>query len=254
MVDFKRISSESQATLDRLGVTMYENTMIDTLPVGYMQFAEIARELDKSNIKVLILDEPTAVLTESEAQIVLRIVKHLSDMGIAVILITHRIADIMQVGDTVTVLRDGKNVKTVSVKGVSEGEIAQLMVGRDLDLSGIKENKKEFNPEVAVSLKNLKVDMPGEVVKGVDLEIHKGEIFGIGGLAGQGKVGIANGIMGMFHTEGEIRISGKPLKLNSPKDSIKAGLAFVSEDRRKMGFAPDLTIAENYYRAIYYQS
>lgn len=87
--------------------------------------------------------------------------------------------------------------------------------------------------------------MPGEVVKGVDLEIHKGEIFGIGGLAGQGKVGIANGIMGMFHTEGEIRISGKPLKLNSPKDSIKAGLAFVSEDRRKIGFAPDLTIAEN---------
>lgn len=245
MVDFKRISSESQATLDRLGVTMYENTMIDTLPVGYMQFAEIAREIDKSNIKVLILDEPTAVLTESEAQIVLRIVKHLSDMGIAVILITHRIADIMQVGDTVTVLRDGKNVKTVSVKGVSEGEIAQLMVGRDLDLSGIKGNKKEFNPEVAVSLKNLKVDMPGEVVKGVDLEIHKGEIFGIGGLAGQGKVGIANGIMGMFHTEGEIRISGKPLKLNSPKDSIKAGLAFVSEDRRKIGFAPDLTIAEN---------
>ena len=244
-VDFAKISSESQHTLNRLGVEMQESSMIETLPVGYMQFAEIAREIDKENTKVLILDEPTAVLTESEAELVLNIVQHLSDMGIAVVLITHRIQDIKQVADTVTVLRDGKNVRTVAVKDISEGEIAQLMVGRDLDLTAIEKRSGELTGEIALTTKNLVVDMPGEQVNGVDLEIRKGEIFGIGGLAGQGKVGIANGLMGNYPTEGEISVFGKPLKLNSPKDSIAAKLAFVSEDRRRMGFAPNLSIGEN---------
>lgn len=244
-VDFAQISRDSQATLDRLGVTLDEGRMVDSLPVGYMQFVEIAREIDKENIKLLILDEPTAVLTESESEIVLRIVKRLSKMGIAVLLITHRIGDIMEVADMVTILRDGKNVKTVAVADTTAGEIAQMMVGRDLDLSAIEKRTETLSEEVVLSVRNFKVDMPGEAVKGVDLQVRKGEILGIGGLAGQGKIGIANGLMGLFPATGEAVVFGKALKLNSPKSSINAGLAFVSEDRRRMGFAPDLSIAEN---------
>lgn len=244
-VDFAQISRDSQATLDRLGVTLDEGRMVDSLPVGYMQFVEIAREIDKENIKLLILDEPTAVLTESESEIVLRIVKRLSKMGIAVLLITHRIGDIMEVADMVTILRDGKNVRTVAVADTTAGEIAQMMVGRDLDLSAIEKRTETLSEEVVLSVRNFKVDMPGEAVKGVDLQVRKGEILGIGGLAGQGKIGIANGLMGLFPATGEAVVFGKALKLNSPKSSINAGFAFVSEDRRRMGFAPDLSIAEN---------
>lgn len=244
-VDFDRISQESQQVLDKLGVNLKEGEMIDTLPVGYLQFVEIAREIDKENIKLLILDEPTAVLTESEAEIVLKIVKRLSDIGIAVLLITHRINDIMEVGDTVTILRDGRNVKTMPVAETTAGEIAQLMVGRALNLDAIQKRETPLSGEIAMTLRDFWVDMPGENVKGIDLEVRKGEILGIGGLAGQGKVGIANGIMGMFPARGEVSVFGKPLKLNSPKDSIGAKLAFVSEDRRRVGFAPDLSIAQN---------
>ncbi len=246
-VDFDKIREDSRGALDKLGVDLDVNADVQSLPVGYMQFVEIARELDKSNIKLLILDEPTAVLAESEAEIVLGIIKRLSKMGIAVLLITHRIGEIMEVADTVTILRDGVNVKTMKIAATTAGEIAELMVGRELvavqhqDQVESKEEKKE----IAVSIRSMKVEMPGERVNGIDLDVYKGEILGIGGLAGQGKLGIANGIMGIYPTTGEVTVFGQPLKLNSPKDSIAAKLAFVSEDRKRQGFAPDLSIEMN---------
>ena len=184
-VDFEKIREDSREALDKLGVDLDVNADVQSLPVGYMQFVEIARELDKSNIKLLILDEPTAVLTESEAEIVLGIIKRLSKMGIAVLLITHRIGEIMEVADTVTILRDGVNVKTMKIADTTAGEIAELMVGRELvavqrqDKNESEEEKKE----VAVSIRNMKVEMPGERVTGIDLDVYKGEILGVGGLA-----------------------------------------------------------------------
>ena len=246
-VDFDKIREDSKQALDKLGVELDPEADVQTLPVGYMQFVEIARELDKSSIKLLILDEPTAVLAESEAEIVLGIIKRLSKMGIAVLLITHRIGEIMEVADTVTILRDGDNVKTMKTADTTSGEIAELMVGRELVASENRERSEheDENKEVAISIRNMKGDMPGERVNGIDLDVYKGEILGIGGLAGQGKLGIANGIMGIYPTTGEITVFGQPLKLNSPKDSIAAKLAFVSEDRKRQGFAPDLSIELN---------
>lgn len=241
-VDFPKIQEDSRNTLNKLGVSLDETEMIDSLPVGYMQFVEIAREIDKSNVKLLILDEPTAVLTESEAEIVLKIVKRLSDMGIAVLLITHRINDIMSVGDMVTILRDGKNIKTMKVQDTTAGEIAELMVGREVDMDAVDRRDISSFKEVALSVRNFKVDMPGEEVKGIDLDVYKGEILGIGGLAGQGKVGIANGIMGLYPAQGEVTVFGKTLKLNSPKDSIQAKLALCVG-----GSSPYRFRAESFY-------
>lgn len=244
-VDFKRLMSESRTALEKLDVSLRAEDSVDDLPVGYMQFVEIAREVDKTNMKVLILDEPTAVLTESEAEMVLKVIRRLSSEGISVILITHRINDIMETADMVTILRDGKTIKSMPVAETTPEEISQLMVGRDLDFSSVNRREKLPDKEIALSLRNFSVKMPGESVRGIDLDVIKGEILGIGGLAGQGKIGIANGIMGLYHAEGEMKVFGKEIRLNSPEDSISAKLAFVSEDRRRMGFAPDLSIAMN---------
>ena len=244
-VDFLKISQQSQATLDKLGVSLDESRVVNSLPVGYMQFVEIAREIDKENIKLLILDEPTAVLTESEAEIVLQIVKRLSKIGIAVLLITHRINDIMEVADTVTILRDGKNVKSIPVSQTAPGEIAQMMVGRELDLGSIQRRQEPLSGEVALSLRDFYVDMPGERVKGIDLDVYRGEILGIGGLAGQGKNGIANGIMGIYPAKGTVTFNGAELPLNNARQAIRAGLGFVSEDRKGVGLLLNESIELN---------
>lgn len=250
VIDFDGIYNDSAKTIERLDVTLNEKDNVAGLPVGYMQFVEIAKEVDKQNLKLLILDEPTAVLTESEAAVVLNIVKNLSREGIAVLLITHRIDEIMSVADTVTILRDGVNVKTMPIAETTAGEIAQLMVGRSVELEGAGRQADDASTdtekrEIAVKVRDLSVDMPGETVDKASFDLYKGEILGLGGLAGQGKLGIANGLMGLYPTTGTVEINGKPLELNSPKASIAAGLGFVSEDRRKQGFAPDLSIEDN---------
>lgn len=158
------------------------------LPVGFMQFIEIAREIDKENLKLLILDEPTAVLTESEAQRFLEVVKTLAEMGIAILFITHRLDEIKQVCDSITILRDGKLVKSVATKDVSIIEMAKLMVGRDVEAAVSIKKETEVKAKNLVSLSDFYVNMPGERIKGIDLDIKKGEILGIGGLAGQGKL------------------------------------------------------------------
>ncbi len=151
----------------------------------------------------------------------------------------------MELCDNITVLRDGKMVAQREKQNTNVYELAELMVGsrvgdvmRDSSLA-----KKER--ESILSIKNLRVQMPGEEVKGVDLEVAQGEIIGIGGLAGQGKLGVANGIMGLFPASGEILLKGKSHGLNNPSGAIDTGLAFVSEDRRKVGLLLDSSIEMN---------
>src|SRR5690606_1678505 len=141
----------------------------------------------------------TAVLTESEADRLLQIMKTISDKGIAIIFITHRLDEVMAVADSLTVLRDGEFVVRKEIKDTSVEEIAELMIGRKVEklVDDFEDNRTLKDDDIALSLRDFHVNMPGEMVKGVDLDIRKGEIFGIGGLAGQGKIGIPNGIMGL---------------------------------------------------------
>lgn len=234
-LDFEKMNSDSRAALNKMGMEIEEFTMVAGLPVGHMQFIEIAREIDKTGIKVLVFDEPTAVLTESETENLLSAIKRLAESGIGIIFISHRLDEIMQVSDRVTILRDGEHVVTKATKDTNTYEIAELMVGRKVSVERKDNSNRHISDEVVLSIKNLVVKMPGEEVKGFDLEVKKGEIVGIGGLAGQGKLGIANGIMGIFPAKGEVVFDGKPLELNNPKASISAGLGFVSEDRKGIG-------------------
>lgn len=245
-LDSKRMKKEARTALDTLGIDINESMKVAGLPVGYMQFIEIAREIDKSNVKLLVFDEPTAVLAESEADNLLKAMKRLAASGIAILFITHRLDEVIDAANNITILRDGELIATLEKEDTDVMELAELMVGRKVEVT-TKEEEEESKEETEtiLSVKNLKVDMPGEEVKGIDLDVKKGEILGIGGLAGQGKIGIANGIMGLYETSGEIILKGEKLFLNNTLESLNKGLAFVSEDRRGIGLLLDSSIEHN---------
>lgn len=247
-LDINTMKDDAKKSLSTLGVSIDEWLPVAGLPVGYMQFVEIAREIDKKNLKLLVFDEPTAVLTESEAEIFLKAVRKLADMGIAILFISHRLDEVLNITDNITILRDGEVIKTLSSKEANIRYVAELMVGRKIErIHKVKQvNESQSKDEnYALEIKNLFVDMPGESVKGLNLNVRKGEILGIGGLAGQGKIGIANGIMGLYPTKGQILKDGKPIPLNNPKETLSQGIAFVSEDRRGIGLLLDDSIEQN---------
>ena len=244
-LDTKKMSRDARAALDKLDMGIEEFALVKGLPIGYMQFVEIAREIDKTGVKLLVLDEPTAVLTESEAEHLLQAMRNIAAGGIAIVFISHRLDEIINAADRLTILRDGELVITKDVKDTNAIEIAEYMVGRKVNIVRAHGARREIGDEIMLSVRNLHVAMPGERVKGVDIEVRKGEILGIGGLAGQGKLGIANGIMGICEAMGEVFLDGNPLPLNKTRQVLKAGVAFLSEDRKGVGLLLDEPIDAN---------
>ena len=244
-LEMGKMNADARKALDTMEMGIEEYTMVAGLPVGHMQFVEIAREIDKTGVRFLVFDEPTAVLTESETQNLLAAIKRLAAQGIGIVFISHRLDEIIQVSDRVTILRDGEWVATEETKNITATEIARLMVGRALALDRGEGDRNFDNAETMLEVKHLRVNMPGEVVKGVDFTVRKGEIVGIGGLAGQGKLGIANGIMGLYPADGTVIFEGKELKLNDTKNALKSGLGFVSENRRTVGLLLSSSIELN---------
>lgn len=237
-LDFEKNTQRAKTAIAKLGFNLDETMLVSEMPVGHKQFTEIARELDREQIELIVLDEPTAVLTESEAEILLQSIRTLSDEGIAIILISHRLQEIIDVADKVLVLRDGAIVQEVPTSETNVEQIAEWMVGRELHQTVIEKVDTviaEKSGEVVLSVEHLWVDMPGETVRDVSFEVRRGEIFGIGGLAGQGKLGIPNGIMGLHVAGGQVKFKGLPVILNNPRFSLNIGMAFVSEDRRGVG-------------------
>lgn len=245
LLDMPAMESDSRAALDRLGLSLDEKLKVAGLPVGYMQFVEIARELDKETTKVLILDEPTAVLTETEAETLLDTMQRLAKSGIAILFITHRLGEVMKVADNITVLRDGEWIRTIPKSEASIGVLAELMVGRDMERVASARRIEDKDENVLLKIRGLHVSMPGETVSGIDLDIRKGEILGIGGLAGQGKIGIANGIMGHYPATGRVEKEGVEMPLNNTCAALAAKIAFVSEDRRGVGLLLSQSIELN---------
>lgn len=246
-VDYKQIEEISAQAIGKMGVAIDGKMMIHDMPVGHKQFTEIARELSKEQLKLLILDEPTAVLTENEAEALLASIRNMAANGISVIFITHRLHEILDVCNRVVVMRDGYIVKDVAAAETSIPEITRWMVGRNVENAANDEDRAAGmeNSNVIMSVKKLWVDMPGEIVRNVNLDIREGEILGIGGLAGQGKLGIPNGIMGLCEAGGTVEFMGKEIPLNQPRNCLDSGLAFVSEDRRGVGLLLDESLEWN---------
>lgn len=248
-LDRREMKKSAQKAIETLGVHLNPDTLVSEMPVGHKQFIEIAREIDRQKVKLLILDEPTAVLTESEAEILLASMRRLADLGVSIIFISHRLHEITSACDTIVVLRDGVVVVEKPASSVNVRQIAEWMVGRDVENKKAEEAKvvdiSDDNKDVILKVNRLWVDMPGETVRDVSFSVKRGEIFGIGGLAGQGKLGIPNGILGLIPADGEIIFNGKKLPLNNTFNALKSGLAFVSEDRRGVGLLLDEPIDWN---------
>ncbi|MBR2208392.1 MAG: sugar ABC transporter ATP-binding protein [Synergistaceae bacterium] len=266
-LDRDAMRQRASAAINTLGVHISPDMLINEMPVGYKQFIEIAREIDRKNTRLLFLDEPTAVLTEQEAEILLIALKKLAKSGIAIVFISHRLSEVKELCDRILVLRDGKLITDQSAAELNTRQIASLMVGRESlrkeepieipdqpveevnvdETLGVSPdqvntatlNKKKKKKKPALKVEHLWVDMPGETVRDVSFEVQKGEIFGIGGLAGHGKLGIPNGIMGLYPAGGKVRLFGKKLTLNKPRAALNRKMAFVSEDRRGVGLLLD---------------
>ena len=245
VLDRGTMDTRAKEAIDRMGVEIDRHMMINTMPVGHKQFTEIARELSKEQLKLLILDEPTAVLTEREAEALLSSIRKMSERGISVIFITHRLQEILSVCDTVAVMRDGVMVECVPASQTSVDQITKSMVGRKVEGSGAHKINAHEGAKTILKIDRLWVDMPGETVRDVNLEVKEGEILGIGGLAGQGKLGIPNGIMGLYKAGGTITFDGRDIPLNNPRVCLDSSFAFVSEDRRGVGLLLDESLEWN---------
>lgn len=246
LLDTPAMKKDARLALDSVGMKINEDELVSTLPIGHMQFIEIAREIDKTGMKVLVFDEPTAVLTESEAAQLISVMKSIAQKGIAIIFITHRLEEVMNAADTITILRDGRLVTSMPKKDTNMTQIATLMIGGEGSVTRLNEREAPLkDAKIAMKIRSLAVDMAGEETKNINLDVREGEILGIGGLAGQGKISLPNGIMGFYPASGEVELFGEKFQLNNAKNALAKGLAMVSEDRRGVGLLLDQSIEDN---------
>ncbi len=246
-LDHKTMDQETREALDKIHLNVKPGTQVGSMSVGFKQFVEIAREIDKKNIRLIVFDEPTAVLTDVESRWLMDTIKEITAAGVAVIFISHKLNEVIELSDRIVVLRDGELVETLERGETDATGLARLMVGRNVDFSNMEGRPVEEieKQEVVMEIRDLKVSMPGEKAKSVTIDIHKGEILGFCGLAGQGKLAISNGIAGLYPSSGEVRYKGEVLPFGNPLAVLKKKIGFVSEDRRGIGLLLDESIRMN---------
>jgi rhamnose transport system ATP-binding protein len=232
---------EAARLIDQLGVTLDVTRAASGLTLAEQQTVEIARALSLS-VKVLIMDEPTASLSAHEVARLLSIARALKAQGVAVIYISHRLDEIFRIADRVTVIRDGQHISSKPIAQVTEEGMVRDMVGRALESFAVK---AAANPHGAAMLSVRGLGRAG-VFRGIDFDLHKGEVLCLAGLVGARRTDVALALFGIAPaTEGQIALEGRPVTIRSPRAAMDLGLAYVSEDRRKLGLALTLPIFAN---------
>ena len=238
-IDRKKLTSKTMEILNSLNADIRPNTRIKDLTVAYMQLVEISKALAK-NVKLLIMDEPTAPLTENEVEILFQLVRNLKEKGVSIIYISHRMDEIFELSDSITIMRDGEVIKTVAATEITKNQLIYDMVGRELTETYPKRTAE--CGETILEIKNL----CGLSNKETSFCIHAGEIVGLAGLVGAGRTEIARLIIGADKKiSGDVYIKGKKVEIRSPKDAIEKGIAYVSEDRKNQGVLLKLSIRWN---------
>ncbi len=232
----------------RLG-DVQPTTKVKDLGIGKQQLIEIARVLRLPHMRILILDEPTASLTDTETDLLLDILRELKREGIACIYISHKIDEVMQIADQVTVLRDGKTVGGGEIGSLSRKEIVRLMVGREITDFFPKEHHADTG-DCVLEVRDFSVtdfDTGKPIVKKAGLRLHRGEVLGLFGLVGAGRTEFASSIYGTppGKASGDVLIGGKKVRIDSPRAALRAGLAYVTEDRKAQGIIPTMNVREN---------
>ena len=243
IVNKRRQDEDTNKLLDSIHLhDVRANTRVRTLTVAKQQMVEIAKALSFEQTRILIMDEPTAALTESEIEDLFKFIHMLKDRGVGIIYISHRMEELKQISDRVTVMRDGQYVGTRDTKDVSLDEIINMMVGRVI----YEEPKthSQVAPDAPVVLEVR--DLTSPQVKGVSFQLHKGEILGLSGLMGAGRTETARLICGADPmTSGEVLVNGERVNIRTPNDAVKAGIGYLSEDRKRFGLCLGLAVADN---------
>ncbi len=239
-LDKKYMLKKSSELLKELGLKLSSKTKIRDLGIGNQQLIEIAKTLVRK-VEILILDEPTASLTENEIENLFNIINRLKDDGVTIIYISHRLEEVLEISDTITILRDGEVIETKASRELDEEELVKLIVGRVITRSKTEKNKEKINEKI-LELKDINT----EKVKDINLSLFKGEILGIAGLVGSGRTELARAIFGVDKViSGEVFIGGVSEKISSPKQAIEKGISFITEDRKSLGLLLDLSVLEN---------
>ena len=229
----------------RFGLAVNPDARVEEISVGQQQRVEILKALYR-RADILILDEPTAVLTPQEASDLFKILRALAEEGISIIFISHKLNEVLEIADRITVLRRGRVIETLSSKGVTEEALARAMVGRDVLLTVEKPPSDPGEPLLAVEELHVSDDRDLEVVRGLSFEVRAGEIVGMAGIDGNGQTELVEAIVGLRRpTDGRIFVAGEDVTREGPKELIDDGVGHIPEDRQQLGLVLDFSIAEN---------
>ena len=240
LIDRRAVNRQAAEVLGRLGLKLDPRRPVKGLRVAEQQMVEVAKALSL-DARVLIMDEPTAALAEHEIQDLFAAIRGLQEKGVSVVYISHRMEELFEIGDRVTVLRDGRSVGTFDVKGTNKFELIRLMVNRDLTELFPKE--RAARGEEVLRVENL-TTRGG--LDGVSFSLHKGEVLGVAGLLGAGRTELARAIFGLDKLErGTVRIKGRERRIGSPRAAINSGLGFLTEDRKAQGLVLPLSVKDN---------
>ena len=248
ILDNKKHIELADKVLQRLEYEIDVNTVVGDLRVGQQQMIEIARNLIQDDLKILIMDEPTSSLSEQEVEVLFNIIRELKAAGISIVYISHRLEELMRIGDFVTILRDGKIVSEAETKDIDVPWIVKNMVGKEKTYTKRDRNIDWSKKEVVLDIKNLKLPKAGGgyLLDNISFKLKKGEIFGIYGLMGSGRTEIFECLMGLHpeHT-GTVELNGEKVNINNISEQIDRGFVLVPEDRQKEGLVQTMSIGKN---------
>jgi D-xylose transport system ATP-binding protein len=247
-INWNNVNAQAQALLKELEVDIPTETPVRELGIGQQQLVEIAKALSH-NARILILDEPTAALNDAESRTLFTLLRRLRERGLGLIYISHRLNEVLELADRITVLRDGRSVATAARGDIDRNKMVSLMVGREI--SQVFPEPKRSPGAVALEVRNLSVvhpDIPSrQVLCDLNFDVRCGEVLGIAGLMGSGRTALLNVLFGSFPETftGKILIEQKEVPINSPADAIRNGIALVTEDRKRFGLSLSASIADN---------
>ena len=242
LINDAKMNKEAKKLFDKLNIDIDPTEKMGNLTVGKQQMCEIAKAISHE-AKVIIFDEPSAALTESEIEELFKIIRDLRDQGLGIVYISHRMDEIKVITDRVTVMRDGGYVGTLITKDSTKDDIIKMMVGRVIYEDPKTESNVPKNAPVVLKVEHLNA---GKMVRDVSFELHKGEILGFSGLMGAGRTEPARALFGADPKDGgDIYVNGKKVDIKNPMDAVKCGIGYLSEDRKRFGIVVQKSVAEN---------
>lgn len=249
----KQIKKEAQKALDEMGVQIDAGALVSRLSVAQQQIVEIVRAV-RLQSKIIVMDEPTSSLSDNEINLLFKIIRDLQKKGTAIIFISHKLEELFEITDRITILRDGEVIQTVVTSKTDSEELIALMVGRTLDNYYVRDNFKKG--EVVLQVEHIN---QAGILKDVSFELRKGEILGFAGLVGAGRTELMNTVFGITQADsGDIYLSGKKVHIRNPLSAMKAGIALVPEDRKlqglilknSVGFNMTITVLKEFIKGI----